>query len=308
MEKTLQAGNSTMEGVVILTVLLVIMLIMPKGEPSTNINFPSPTGTGGQSGVSPAVPDSSYARNIYLGTGNAVYAYQPYEEYVTINNIGATPVDITNWQLKNGKDRRAYDFGGALRYFPADIAIIPQATLFVSPGSLNIFQNVVLQPSEMAVVTTGKMGSQSPFRIVSFKENICSGYLEDLPEYTFTPPLSRNCPRPADEPGVNALDTTCRKFVERMTSCRTPEFNTRNSDGDICFNCVDGEPLSSACVIFIKNHFNYNSCIATHSNNPNFSGQTWRIFLGMSWEMWAERYETISLFDQLGRLVDELNY
>jgi len=93
-----------------------------------------------------------------------------------------------------------------------------------------------------------------------------------------------------------------------MTPCRTPEFNTRDREEDICYNCVDGKLLSSSCVAFIKSHFNYGSCIANHASNPNFSGRTWRIFLGKGWEMWAEDYETIELFDQLGRLVDSRSY
>lgn len=290
-------GDSTTEGIIILAILIVIMIIMPKGTSN------SPTKS---SQNSPS--NSSYAEDISISTGNAAYVYQPYEEYITVYNRGRNPVDITNWQLKNGKDKRAYDLGGTLQHFSADIAFIPQATLFISPSGYNVLQNVVLQSGEQAVVTTGQMGSQSPYKIISFKENICSGFLEDMDEYTFTPPLTNNCPRPADEPGVNNLGTECRKFVERMPSCHTPKFDTRDRNGDICYNCVDDIPLSSSCVAFIKSHFNYNSCIAYHEKDSNFSGQTWRVFLGKGWEMWAKEYETIGLFDQLGRLVDERTY
>ena len=302
----MKGGNSTLEGVIILVVLVVIVLITPKGAPNPSSNTASNnTNTG--SSVS-AKPTSSYAQSIYLGSGNASYTYQAYEEYVTITNSGRDTINITNWQLKNGKDRRAYDLGGALRQFRADIAIIPQAALFVSPSGGSVLQNVLLGAGETAIVTTGQIGSQLPYKIVSFKENICSGYLEDLPEYTFTPSLTRSCPRPADEPGISSLDNECRRFIERMPSCRTPEFETRDRDGNICYNCVDRQPLSSSCVAFIKSHFNYASCIAYHRNDSNFSGRTWRIFLGKGWEMWAKEYEVMELFDQLGRLVDSKTY
>ena len=300
-------GNSTGEGIAILAILLVIIIIMPKGISNSTIN-PSQNSISSSSGENVVVPNSSYARDISLGTGNAAYTYQPYEEYITIDNRGRDPIDITNWQLKNGKDKRAYDLGSTLRYFPADIAIIPQATLVLSPTGHNIFQNVVLKTGEQAIITTGRIGSQLPYKIVSFKENICSGYIENLDEYAFTPPLSRNCPRPADEPGVSYLDTECRKFIERMSSCRTPKFNTRDKEGNICYNCVDNKALSSSCVAFIKNHFSYASCLAYHQNDSNFSGRTWRIFLGQGWEMWAKEYETIELFDLLGRLVTSRSY
>jgi len=302
-------GNSTAEGIVILAVLIVITLMGAlKGTSNSTVNPSNPSGNTSPNRGNTAVSNSSSVRNISLGRGNASYTYQPYEEYITIDNRGREPVDITNWQLKNAKDKRAYDLGGSLQYFPADTAKIGQAATFVSPMGTNIFQNVILQDGETAIITTGSIGSQLPYKIVSFKENICSGFLEDLPEYTFTPPLARNCPGPRDEPGVSALDTECRKFIERMTPCRTPQFNTRDREGDICSNCVDGKLLSGSCVAFIKSHFNYGSCIANHVNKSNFSGRTWRIFLGRGWEMWAEDYETIELFDQFGRLVDSRNY
>ena len=300
-------GNSTGEGIAILAVILVIIILMPKGTPNP-ASSSSQTGTSNSSGISITTPNSSYARDISLGTGNAAYVYQPYEEYITIRNGGRNPIDITNWQLKNGKDKRAYDRGGSLQYFSADIAIIPRAALFVSPYGYNTLQNVVLQSGEQAIITTGQIGNQSPYKIVSFKENICSGYLENMSDYKFTPPLTRDCPRPRDELGVNGLDIECRKFIERMSSCHTPKFDTRDQEGDICTNCIDGKPLSSSCVAFAKSHFNYNSCIANHVGDTDFSGRTWRIFLGKDWEMWAKDYETIELFDQLGRLVEHREY
>jgi len=298
-----------MEGVVILAVLIVIVLVTPKGGSNPTVNPSNPsenTGSGEEENV--VKPNLSQARNISLGAGNASYSYQSYEEYITIDNRGRESVDITNWQLKNGKDKRAYDLGGELRYFPADTATIGPATLSVSPAGHNVFQNVVLQPGESAIITTGSVGSQLPYKIVSFKENICSGYLENLTEYAFTPQLTTNCPRPAEEPGVSALDTECRRFIERMSSCHTPEFNTRDRDGEICNNCVDNKALSSSCVAFIKNRFNYGSCIANHSNDQNFSGRTWRIFLNRGWEMWAKEFETMELFDQLGQLIKSRTY
>ena len=303
-------GNSNMEGVVILAILIVIVLIMPKGDsnPQTKSaqgKIQSTSNVSGENVVSPKSPDT---QNISLSTGNAAYAYQSYEEYITIYNRGRDSVDITGWQLKNAKDKRAYSFGGDLRYFPRDTAIIPQATLLVSPLGNNLLQNVVLGSGETAIITTGSITSQLPYKIVSFKENICSGYLENMPEYSFTPSLSRSCPRPAEEVGVEGLDTECRNFVKRMSSCRTPKFETRDRDGDICHNCVDGKALSSPCVAFIKSHFNYNSCIANHRNDSEFSGKTWRIFLGKGWEMWAKEYETIELFDLFGRLITSRSY
>ncbi len=304
----LMKGNGMIEGIIILIILIVIMFIAPKGNRNPTANPSNISENTNSSEDNTITPKSSYAEIISLSSGSASYAYQPYEEYITIYNRGRESVNITGWKLKNGKDKRAYDLGGALRYFPADIAIIGQAAPFIPPNGSSKLQDIILKPGATAILTTGSISSQLPYKIVSFRENICSGYLEDLSEYTFTPPLTRNCPRPAEEPGVSNLDTECRQFIERMGSCHTLKFNTLDKDGDICHNCVDNKLLSSSCVAFIKNHFNYGSCIANHANDPDFSNDTWRIFLGQGWEMWANKYETISLLDQFDRLVTEKTY
>jgi hypothetical protein len=302
-------GDGMAEGILILVVLIVIIIITPKGDSNNPTNsLGSSNNQTTSSGRVATTPNPESVYRISLGVGNAKSAFQPYEEYITIRNSGRETVNITGWQLKNGKDRRTYDIGGQIRVFQSDTAIIPQATLFISPTGGNLFGNVLLESGETAIITTGSIGSQLPYKIVGFKENICSGYLENLPEYNFTPALTRNCPRPATEPGVNSLDTECRKFIERMSSCRTPEFETRDSEGEICRNCVDGKPLSNSCIAFIKSHFNYSSCIANHRNDASFSSRTWRIFLGRGWEMWEKEYEIIELFDQSGQLVDDYTY
>lgn len=299
-------GNSNMEGLAVLGVLLAIFFIgQGGGLGSKSVSNSKQANT---SGESVKTTSSTYERSVSLGAGNASRSYQPYEEYVTVSNSGKEPITITNWSLKNAKDERPYDFAGKLRYFPADTVTIGKGALFISPNNQNVLQDIVLKSGEKAVVTTGSISSQSPYKIVSFKENICSGYLGNMPEYKFTPSLTRKCPDPADEIGVNNLDIECRKFIERMSSCHTPEFDTRDADGEICRGCVDGKLLSSACTTFIKNHFSYNGCIANHKNDHEFSLKTWRVFLNHGWEMWATEYETIKLFDQFGKLVKSRSY
>lgn len=299
-----------MEGMAILGILLIIMLFGDKITPTirdSSSGFIKSTSQAGE--YSRVTSNPSYSKSISLSTGNARYTYQSYEEYITIYNRGREPISITGWKLENNKEGRAYNVGGSdLRRFPSDTVVIGQGALFISPTGNSQLQNIVLQSGEDAVIMTGSVGNQLPYKIVSFKENICSGYLENLPEYTFTPQLSTSCPRPSDEFGVEQLDTECRKFVERMPSCHTPKFNTRDENGDICTNCVDEKPLSTACIAFIKSRFNYGSCIANHRYDPNFSSNTWRVFLNHGWELWAEEFETIKLFDQFGRLVTSSTY
>lgn len=306
----MEKGNSNLEGILILIGLIGVMIVMTLGKAAdTNNSVSTAKGIKNTPSQNTTTSNSPDSINITLGTGNASYAYQSYEEYITIDSRSKNPINITNWYLKNGKDKRAYNIGGGEpRYFSSDIVTIGKGALFISPSGNTLLQNIVLGQYEKAILTTGSMGSQTPYKIVSFKENICSGYLENMDEYNFTPPLTRDCPRPANEPGITSLDTECRKFVERLPSCQEPEFETRDRNGDICRNCVNGKALSNACITFIKNHFSYNACIANHVNDANFSGKTWRIFLNHGWEMWAKEYETIELFDQSGKLIKSRTY
>lgn len=313
MKRTLQKGAGNLDGILIIVFLIFVVLVTPSGKgrnsenpgfvPDTNL---SSQGHGGGTGTTQTA--SSY-RDISIGSGNAAYTYQPYEEYITIENWGDTPLDITGWQLKNGLDKRSYDRGGTLQRFSASIAVIPQAAKLLSPRGESMLQNVILGRGETAVVTTGSVGVRTPYKVVSFKENACTGYIESHEDYAFNPPLTQNCPRPSLEPGLADMDSECRTFVEQLSSCRTPEFDRLDREGEPCSNCVNGERLSSSCTKFIKEHFSYQGCVAYHSGDPDFhSGDTWRIFLGRSWEMWADKYETIELFDRFGQLVDFENY
>lgn len=325
MSKSLQRGSGNFQGVVVLAVLLIVIFVMPKDERELGVLTPSDsygnggqfqsssysgsgTGSGGGNSLPRPIPTAPQAQYVSLGSGNAAYAYQPYEEYITIENRGDAAVDITGWQLRNGKDKRPYYVGGSLQRFSADIALIPQAVRFIDPQGNNILGNVILNRGERAIVTTAMPGTQSPYRITSFKENSCSGYLENMDEYAFTPPLNQSCPNPSLEPGQENLEPACRDLISTLSSCRVPRFDTKDSQGEPCSNCVNGKRVSSQCYAFIQERFNYQGCIAYHQNDPNFSGRTWRIFLGRGWEMWAEDYESIELFNSLGQLVDFESY
>ncbi len=288
----LQSGQSAFVGLIVLAVLLVIVFATPgeyrrievPGQDSFIATSPSSSDTS---------PSSAGSGKISIGSGNASYAYQPYEEYITIENTGDIAVNLNGWQLKNGKDKRPYYSGSILQRFSADVAVLP---------------GFVLAPRERAIITTGKPGVQSPYKIENFRENICTGYIEALPDYAFTPSLTQSCPRPSLEPGINNLDRECRDFVSYFPSCQTPVFGGKDRNGENCDTCVNGKRLSSVCAAYLEEHFSYKGCLAYHGNDANFSGKTWRIFLGRSWEMWADKYETIELYNPSGQLVDYQNY
>lgn len=303
----MKKGDTT-EGVVILVVIIIALIITSLGKTNTESNNSETSKDNSSPGESIVSRETPSEIEVSLGTGNASRSYQSFEEYITINNRGRGSINITGWYLKNAKEKRPYNIGGELRYFASDVAYIGRGAPFISPSGNNLMLDIILKRGEKAIITTGALATNAPYKIVSFKENICSGYLENMDEYKFTPSLTRNCPRPDDESGLEYLDVECRKFIERLSSCRTPEFDTRDDDGSICRNCVNGTPLSNACVTFVKSRFSYEGCITHHVNDENFYSKTWRVFLGRGWEMWAKEYETIELFDRFGQLINSRSY
>ncbi len=320
-----EAGSSNVLGIGIIIFIIFVMLTQPNGGPGWSLSSGNSGATGdnrslgeiwsgsivGGTAISGGSSDSSAGVKttglLSIGTGNASYTYQPYEEYITLYNQSRSSVDITGWQLKNGKDKRPYYSGSTLQRFSADVAIIPQATRLLAPTGNSVMQDVVLKPDEQAVVTTGAVTNRSPFTVTSFKENMCTGYIEALPDYSFTPSLSRNCPSPSKEPGIENLERSCRELVESLSGCETPQIGERVNN-EYCADCYRGKLLSSNCKAYLKEHFSYQGCLINHRNDQNFEGNTWRIFLGRGWEMWADKYESIELFDRFGQLVNYQNY
>jgi hypothetical protein len=307
--------GSTLEGMVILGALAVIIVffILPrKGVVGPARGFIETTDQNTYNAYAESqnagkpVTTSSYRSLITLGQGNAAYSVEPNDEYITIQNQGGDPVNITGWKLSNNKGERVYYSGNQPVSYTSDEAIIPQATGYIASGNgYNLPQNVILAPNETAIITTGSVGVQTPYRIVSFKENKCSGYIEALRQYDFTPTLNYSCVPPSQEPGIEAMDVACKNFINGLSACQTPIFGKLDrSSIDNCDNCVNGRPApSSVCLNFIKQHFNYEGCLDNHKSDAKFYSNTWRIFLGRKWEMWGKEDEVISLFDQFNKLV-----
>jgi hypothetical protein len=316
-----QKGSDNMEALtgiaIIFLVLFLVILpnrhggpVTPQSASDTQVRGISNKGnlTTLSSGVDNTnLTPSSWAESIGISSGNASYVYQPSEEYISIENWGESAVNITGWKLRNAKDKRTIETGGRLRSYLADEGTIPSGVLYIPTNSSPAYQNIVLNNGERAIVTTGKISLSKPYAITSFKENVCTGYLEN-DDYTFVPNLNRNCPEPSDEPGVEGLSMECQDFIDNMSSCHTPDFETRDASGNICRNCADGVKLTPMCIKFLKDHYTYKGCIANHLRDEGFQGNTWRVYMGKTFEMWASRRETISLFDQFGRLVDSLSY
>jgi hypothetical protein len=307
-----------LEPILILVGLLIVIFlyVIPAGPDSktgglfgNNSNRESEEGSFYDNNTNDSSTDSQYEDHIDISSGNASYETEAIDEYITINNYGGSPVTISGWFLTNSKGTKPYTLNGQLQYQPSDQAIIPQGTYYLTPNGQNALAPIILKDGETAIVTSGFIGPRSNIPIVSFKVNKCTGYLEEDAEYNFTPGLRHNCVRPSEEPGFNYLEEECQEYIEGMSYCHIPDFETRDIYGESCRNCVDGKPgLSKSCIAYLKEHFNYAGCLANHGNDPDFLGKEWRVFLGRKWEMWGEKKETITLFDQLGKTIDSFSY
>ncbi|HDQ16618.1 MAG TPA: hypothetical protein ENN31_00675 [Candidatus Vogelbacteria bacterium] len=229
--------------------------------------------------------------------GNAGKTIQPREEYIILeySKRAKEPVNISGWILENNPLR------GGKR------VVIPQGILYLFTNKdWRLRRDIVLEPGEKAIVLSGRMPSLRPVDIdVSFKSNICLGYLDVLPNYRFQPSIRRSCPRPIDFPGVGSLDDDCYAFVRRLARCRTPEIVTY---GDRAGEIDGVSGLSRSCREFVEENYNYESCVRKHFLQDDFHQPEWRIFLYQTWSLWADNREVITLYDSKGRKVNQLSY
>jgi len=97
---------------------------------------------------------------------------------------------------------------------------------------------------DKALIATGR----SPIG-VSFKENICSGYIGNL--QTFTPHLSTSCPTSEDmarNTGVD-IDTACTNALRAIPACTT-------------YVRPAPEGVSESCAAFIQKSIRLCSCLS----------------------------------------------
>jgi hypothetical protein len=201
-------------------------------------------------------------------------------EHVSLraDSENTAPVLITGWTLQSLYSRVRLPIPGGSRTF------VMGQVLDINPISLN--------PGERAIISSGA----SPVG-VSFKENLCTGYLGQF--QTFVPSLDENCPtaekETMSEPATTrTADPACAAYARTIPSCRFPF----------------GEPpeVSATCYAFIRNAITYNGCLERHRWRPSFAGDTWRVFLGATGELWSGDHEVIRLLDAEGRTVDVWSY
>lgn len=206
------------------------------------------------------------------------------QEYVTIKfnkNYRTDPntsIPISGWTLKSVTTLNS--------------VTIPKATYLFRAGQLNNDETIFLKPDDTLYLTTGMSPNGT-----SFKTNKCSGYLTQF--QTFIPYISSNCPLPKNEAlsqiGKSGLNDVCLDLLDKLPMCKI--YTEKWPDG-----------ISSECMKFISEKLNYNSCIDNHKNDKDFYGNEWRVYLKRSEPLWKPRREVLILYDNVGKVVDTLQY
>ena len=179
-----------------------------------------------------------------------------------------------------------------------NIAIIPKGAEIYKLGQVNQVNDIYLKPGQAAMIYTGS----SPLS-VSFRENKCSGYLNDL--NTFTPPLNRFwCPRakeiiPNTVENIKKYGDACMDAINNLQSCKY--FTSSNKYFD---------KVSPQCREKLTQDLTYDACVARSSGDKNFFpvNSAWRVYLELPQRLWKDKYEVIKLMDKDGKTIFVTSY
>ncbi|HEY0011006.1 MAG TPA: hypothetical protein VGB97_03835 [Candidatus Paceibacterota bacterium] len=226
-----------------------------------------------------AGPVSPFADKVTISSGaGGPGGSSASQEYVVLRGPSEGTVDITGWSLVSMKSGAA--------------GTIPAGTIAPRAGGGAPISNVVLSADEEAIITTGA----SPVG-QSFRENKCTAYFDTG---NYVPSLSNHsCPSPDEELGDFYRESassyeSCRRVVDTLPACETQRTAPREA--------------SASCESFIESRLSYPGCVSGHFNDEDFRGDTWRVYLGKSRELWRSDNETIKLLDREGRTVDIYSY
>jgi hypothetical protein len=158
-------------------------------------------------------------------------------------------------------------------------------------NNLNKTEPVFISPGQTVYVITGR----SPIGY-SFRINKCTGYLNNYYQ-NFIVSLPNSCPLIKSYPlpaRPNALKDNCLDFLDTISSCQT-EFSFASD-------------LAEDCKTFITDRANYPRCVADFSNDKDFLGDSWNIYLGRDDSLWKSKREIIDLVDQQGNVISTYTY
>ncbi len=249
--------------------------------------------------------ESAYRGKVTLGWGNAMSQTNASYEYITLEarSDNKTVINLTGWRLENGGAKRLYDQGGNVIRGQNIVNYIPGGVEFWRPNNATPLGQIKLKPGDDAYVITGNPPATPYNTRQSFRINKCMGYIENMPGYHFYPSISTHCTDPTKEPGMANFGDVCEKYIKTIGYCDTPVVGWDKDNGET----LDGRyDLPGYCKAFAIKQFNYPMCIAEYSKDEDFYLPEWRIYLSRVWEMYYKEKEMITLYDNKGKIVDQL--
>lgn len=219
--------------------------------------------------------DSKYKNKVSLRVSGA-REVNPLNEWLelSLSSSDADNVPITGWKIKNSRNEEL---------------VIKQAAYMVYSASLNQQNDIILKKGQKAFLIIGR----SPIG-TNFLTNICTGYFNQFNK--FNPSLKQDCPHPGDEPELKSsqLSDNCMDYIESLPRCAMP-FPSSLS-------------LNIPCVNYINQNINYDACVKSHKFNADFYGNEWRIYFERDQEFFKKQREEISLYDESGKKVENIEY
>ena len=219
--------------------------------------------------------ESIYKGKVTLNIYYTNWETDPQKEYVeiTASSNNDKPIPISDWKIEG---KRGLDIK------------IGNGVYLMFSGQVNPKEKIFLQPGERAVIITGKSPLGESFRL-----NTCTGYFEQFQD--FTPYLPRECPYPKDEDISPYLNDDCLDYIDTLPQC---EINVKSLPLNLFGDCQN----------YINEKINYKTCVEIHKNDKDFYKKEWRIYLGRNEEMWKQKRETITLYDENGKIIDQKSY
>lgn len=173
----------------------------------------------------------------------------------------SAPINISGWKLVIEGEENIIPAGSILPYF----------------GEVNQLSAIQLSANDTIIISF----SPSPLG-VAFRENKCSGYLEEF--LNFSPALPNSCPTPL----AQSDEIVCQNFIEGLPSCQ---------------NKIENAP-SPACKRFLSDNIGYNACITKHKNDADFFSKTWRVYIPLP----ALPSGPFTLIDETGKRVLDITF
>ena len=247
-------------------------------------NFFSPSSNSPPPSSAPTLApgESPYKGKVYISyiqrSGNS-----PNQEYISIRSSYAytstgsqayAPIDITGWTVASLRSSAHIP----LAFNVAEIDAAEQDIFLSSGGEL--------------IALTG-----TPDYTSNFRENVCTGYLNQA--HVFTPALSYSCAdaNPDRTKLLNmGFNGACINTIASVPPCTIPQ------------GTFQAGIIGVECVNYMVEHLSYAGCVDNFRDTKNFLKNEWRISFKLPRKLYDPTHDRIALRDQNGLLVDQFEY